>query len=44
MDERKHCAGSNDAVAVQCQAFALGDDIIPPPPALGKNLNFGLPY
>ncbi|XWS65115.1 hypothetical protein CRYUN_Cryun05aG0063000 [Craigia yunnanensis] len=36
-DKRKHCVGSNDAGAVQHQAFTLGDDIIPPPPMLGKN-------
>ncbi|XVE62218.1 hypothetical protein DITRI_Ditri06bG0100700 [Diplodiscus trichospermus] len=33
-DQRKHCVGSNNAVAVQHQAFTLGDDIIPPPPSL----------
>ncbi|XVF56492.1 hypothetical protein PTKIN_Ptkin06aG0125500 [Pterospermum kingtungense] len=33
-DKRKHCVGSNDAVAVQHQAFGLGDDIIPLPPAV----------
>ncbi|GMI88747.1 hypothetical protein like AT5G16520 [Hibiscus trionum] len=33
-DKTKHCIGSNDGVAVQHQAFPLGDDIIPPPPPL----------
>ncbi|TYJ24269.1 hypothetical protein E1A91_A08G249700v1 [Gossypium mustelinum] len=32
--ETKHCIGSKDAVAIQHQAFALDDDIIPPPPTL----------
>ncbi|XWS58799.1 hypothetical protein CRYUN_Cryun08bG0064600 [Craigia yunnanensis] len=32
-DKRKHCVGSNEAVAVQHQA-TLADDIIPPPPPL----------
>ncbi|MBA0852637.1 hypothetical protein Goshw_007848 [Gossypium schwendimanii] len=32
--EMKHCIGSKDAVAIQHQAFALDDDIIPPPPTL----------
>ncbi|XVF30403.1 hypothetical protein REPUB_Repub16aG0054200 [Reevesia pubescens] len=33
-EKRKHCVGSNDAVAAQHQEFTVADDIIPQPPAL----------